>query len=180
MTRKRNPGMRVGYTRAAALAVLAASVLAAGCQEVAEPDLPTPEKVASYYSYDGSLDVELNGNVAEITIGQPASQLRQGGTLWAKVGPYVFLFTQETRSLIEDYPGLGGVRVITRVEGGPEVARALLSRNELTGVQWRRGLNVAGRARREGTDRPALLDDLVRWGEEHTQFRYNERYTKRY
>jgi len=76
-----------------------------------------------------------------------------------------------------EHPELAGVRVVTRVERGPEVARALLMRNELSGVLWRRSLNIAGRARLEGTERPTLLEDLVRWGEEHTEFEYNPRYT---
>lgn len=160
-------------------AVLALVALSAACQEVAEPGLPTPEQIEAYYAYEGGVQAELNGNVAEITVSQPAGQLRRGGTLWAKVGPYVLLFSRETQDLLEDHPGLGGVRVITTVEGGPEVARALLPRNELSDVLWRRGLNIAGRARLEGTDRPTLLDALVRWGEEHTQYEYSERYTRR-
>ena len=40
-------------------------------------------------------------------------------------------------------------------------------------------MNIAGHARRDGTDRVTLLEDLVRWGEHHTTFEYNERYTRR-
>jgi hypothetical protein len=69
--------------------------------------------------------------------------------------------------------------VVTQVAGGPEVARALLTRAELTGVLWRRSLNIAGKARRDGTDRPSLLEDLVSWGEDHTDFEYSPRYTGR-
>lgn len=172
-------GDRVAYTRGRAAVLVVLAALAAGCQEMAEPSLPTPEQIAAYYEYEGGVRAQLNGNVAEITIAQPSAQLRRGGTLWAKVGPYVLLFSQQTRELFQDHPGLQGVRVITTVAGGPEVARALLPRNELTDVLWRRGLNIAGRARLEGTDKPALLDALVRWGEDHTQYQYNERYTKR-
>ena len=81
--------------------------------------------------------------------------------------------------LLEDYPGVAGVRVVTRIRGGPEVARALLARTELTGVLWRRALNIAGRARLEGTEHPSLLEELVRWGEDHTEYEYNPRYTSR-
>jgi len=160
------------------LAVACLSVLAA-CQEVAEPSLPTPKEVASYYSYEGGVSAKLNGNVAEITVSQPTSQLSRGGKLWAKVGPYVLLFSKETKRLFDDYPGLAGVRVITRVSRGPEVARAMLARNELSEILWRRALNIAGKARVDGTAKPGLLDDLVRWGEDHTQFEYSSRYTRR-
>lgn len=155
------------------------AALTTGCAPSSELALPDAETVAAYYSYDGSLEARLNGNVAEITVAQPAAQLRRGGALWARVGPYVLLFTEETHRLLEENPGLAGVRVITRVEDGPEVARALLIRGELSGVLWRRSLNIAGRARREGTERPTLLEDLVRWGEDHTEFEYNPRYTAR-
>lgn len=160
--------------RALGCALAAASL--GGCQPRTESTLPTPAQIASYYSYEGGVDASLNGNVAEITVAQPAAQLRRGGSLWAKVGPYILLFSDETRRLLDDYPALGGVRVITTVAGGSEVARALLSRTELSDIQWRRALNIAGRARKEGTDRPALLDDLVRWGEEHTEYEYSKRY----
>jgi len=158
------------------LAVLAAACSLAACQPRGEPALPTVAQVASYYSYQGGVHAALNGNVAEITVPQPAAQLQRGGSLWAKVGPYILLFSDETRKLLDDYPALAGVRVITTVGRGTEVARALLARNELSDIQWRRALNIAGRARKEGTDRPALLDDLVRWGEEHTEYEYSKRY----
>lgn len=154
-----------------------AGMTATACQPAAEVVLPEPEAIAAYYSYDGSLEADLNGNVAEITVSQPAAQLRRGGALWARVGPYVLLFSEETFKLMEENPGLAGVRVITKVERGPEVARALLVRGELSGVLWRRSLNIAGKARLEGTERPTLLEELVRWGEDHTEYKYNPRYT---
>ena len=83
------------------------------------------------------------------------------------------LFTQETQQLFRDYPGLAGVRVITRTPDRGEVARVFLVRDTLTDVLWRRSLNIAGRARQDGTRRPSLLEDLVRWGEDHTEYEYN-------
>jgi len=171
-------GRRIDTRLAWVLPLALALVSASGCEEKGAPRLPTPEDVAGYYAYEGGVEVTMNGNVAEITVPQPASQLRRGGSLWAKVGPYVLLFSDETRRLLTDYPDLAGVRVITTVTGGPEVARALLTRTELTDLQWRRALNIAGRARKEGTEHPALLDDLVRWGEDHTEYAYSERYTR--
>jgi len=158
------------------LALVVAACSLAACRQSGEPALPAPAEMASYYSYQGGVHAALNGNVAEITVSQPAAQLRRGGSLWAKVGPYILLFSDETRKLLDDYPTLAGVRVITTVGGGPEVARALLARSELSDIQWRRALNIAGRARKDGTARPGLLDDLVRWGEQHTEYEYSKRY----
>jgi hypothetical protein len=150
----------------------------AGCGGPSELTLPKADDVESYYESQTGLEAELVGNVAVITVAQSPQQLRRGGSLWAKVGPYVYLFTEETYQLLEDYPGLAAVRVVTRV-GGAEVANALLPRDELSGVLWRRSLNIAGQARRDGTGRVTLLEDLVEWGEEHTDFTYNTRYTSR-
>jgi len=166
---------RRGTSRCAPFLMLAAL---AACQPARDLPLPDADQVVSYYEYDGDLQAEIAGNVAVLTVEQSAQQLRTGGTLWAKVGPYVFLFSDETRQLFLDYAGLAGVRVVTRV-GDAEVANALLARDELTGVLWRRSLNIAGRARRDGTSRMTLLEDLVEWGEDHTDFAYNPRYTQR-
>ncbi len=138
--------------------------------------VPTAEEVEAHYDYSGTLSVEIRGNVAEITVTQPTDQLRRGGTLWAKVGPYVLLFSEETRDLFEEFGGLAGVRVVTTTSGGREVARALLARDTLNELTWRRALNIAGRARKEGTRRPSLLEELVRWGEDHAEFEYDPRY----
>lgn len=156
---------------------LAAAATVAACVE--QPDLPVPSaaEVESYYSSVSDLTVEINGNVASIAVVQSASQLRRGGTLWARVGPYIYLFTEETHRLFEDFPGLAAVRVSTQTAGGVPVATALLTRDELSGVLWRRSLNIAGQARRDGTERPALLEDLIDWGEEHTEHEYSERYS---
>jgi hypothetical protein len=159
--------------------ILAVALASAGCPQAQDLTLPTPDEAAAYYTYQGGLEARVSGNVVELIAHQPTAQLRRGGSLWAKVGPYVLLFSEETHQLLEDYPGVAGVRVMTRIRGGPEVARALLPRTELTGVLWRRSMNIAGKARLQGTEHPSLLEDLVRWGEEHTEFEYNPRYTSR-
>jgi hypothetical protein len=158
---------------------LAAGLLAltSGCEEQ-ELTVPSAKQVEAAFSYDGSLSAEMNGNVAEVRVSQSDRDLRRGGTLWAKVGPYVVLFSEESERLFLEYPGLAGIRVITTTSGGTEVARALLPRDGLNDLTWRRALNIAGLARRDGTRRPTLLEDLVRWGEDHTDFEYNPRYTK--
>lgn len=160
------------------VAALVVALGAGACTESEELPLPTADEVESYYEYASDLQAEIVGNVAVITVEQSAQQLRSGGRLWAKVGPYIFLFTEETRQLFEDFPGLAGVRVITRV-GSAEVADALLAHETLSDILWRRSLNIAGRARRDGTKQVALLEDLVEWGEAHTEYTYNERFTRR-
>ena len=148
-----------------------------GCEE---PDLSVPSsaEVEGAYTYGGGLSATMNGNVAEVTIVQADRQIRRGGTLWVKVGPYVLLFSKETEGLFRDYPGLAGVRAVTVTPDGAEVARALLARGTLNDLTWRRALNIAGVARRDGTRRPTLLEELVRWGEDHTEFSYNPRYSR--
>lgn len=160
------------------LPVIASGVLFASCQPPPPSALPTASDVETYYESESDLRADVSGNVATITVAQDPQQLRRGGALWAKVGPYIFLFTEETQQLFEDYPALAGVRVVTQV-GGSEVASALLHRGELTGVLWQRAQNIAGRARRDGSRQVTLLEDLVEWGEARTQFEYNERFLRR-
>lgn len=154
-----------------------AALLAAGCAE--EPlVVPTGEQVASLYTIQQSHEIEMNGNVAEISVVQSGDQLRRGGSLWARVGPYIFLFTPATRDAFSQYSGLAAVRVITRAPGGDEVARATLMRQSLNAITWNRALRVAGLARRDGTLRVSLLEDLIDFGEEHTEFEYSPRYVR--
>jgi hypothetical protein len=162
------------------LAALGAVLLAsAACQEPVDLTLPTEDQLREVYaSVPGLTEVSMNGNVAVIVVDQPAQQLRRGGSLWAKVGPYIYLFSEETRQLFNDYTGLAAVRVTTKT-GSSTVASALLSYDELTDVLWRRSLNISGLARRDGTERVTLLEDLIEWGEDHTEFEYNSRYVPR-
>lgn len=165
--------------RGIAAALLVALALPA-CQEDGAGDaLPTPSRVEESYTYRGELEAEVEGRVVELRATQPAEQLRRGGPLWARVGPYILLFSEETRGLFEEFPALEAVRVVTLTPEGEEVARAYLPRNALTEVTWRRSLNIAGRARRSGTEQPTLLEDLVRWGEDHTDFRYAPEFQSR-
>lgn len=156
---------------------MAIALLVAGCERSDLP-LPDADAVVAAYESDRPLSGDVVGNVAVLRVVQSAQQLRRGGTLWAKVGPYVFLFSEETQGLFDAYPGLAAVRVETTV-GDAQVASAMLTRGELSDVLWRRSLNISGRARTEGTDRMTLLEDLVDWGESHTEYEYNERYTRR-
>ncbi len=146
------------------------------------PDLsvPTESEAQAYFAGTSGVTVEISGNVVVVNVNQPFQQVRRGGSLWAKVGPYIYLFSDETERLFTDFRGLAGVRVITRTGASRErVATVLLARGALTGVTWRRAKNIAGRARLEGTKRPSLLEELVRWGEDHTEFEYSARYVPR-
>ncbi|HEX6133568.1 MAG TPA: hypothetical protein VFZ24_06380 [Longimicrobiales bacterium] len=142
----------------------------------ADLTLPTPAAVESTYARHGlEAEYRYSGNVLEVVVQQPQDQLRRGGPLWARVGPYIYLFTPATRDLFEQYPGIAGVRVIT-MAGNVEVARALLVRDALNELTWRRAIHVLGTALEQGTQRPSTMDALARYGEEITTYEYNPRY----
>ena len=160
------------------LPMLGVVVIAAGCAEQSGLPLPNAGEVETYYEVDAALEAQVVGNVATVRIAQDPTLIRRGGALWAKVGPYIYLFSEETHQLFLDYPGLAGVRFVTYV-GDADVASALLERAELSDVLWRRAKNIAGQARRDGSSRVTLLEDLVEWGEDHTEYEYNSRFTRR-
>ncbi len=168
----------MSINRKAIIHVLAMSLVLAplGCEEV-DLALPSEADVGEHYASSADVSVRLSGNVVELTVDQPIRQVRRGGSLWAKVGPYIYLFSSETETLLREYPGLSGVRVITRTGGNEvEVARAFLHRESLNELTWRRARNIAGKARTQGTRRPVLLEDLVEWGQDHTEFGYNKEF----
>ncbi len=160
------------------VALVAWGLAIPGCQTERGGPLVTPsaEEVASYYEYAGDLVVAMSGNVAQVTVGIDREEYRMGGRVWAMASPYIFLFSPATKSAFEDYSGLGGVRVIVHYEDHTILAQALLERGELSEATWSRALNVAGYARTKGTESPGFMRDLVRWGEEHTDFQYNPDY----
>lgn len=165
---------------------LAAALLAllAGCdlleQGLARQTLPTVAQVDSIYSAgDAPPDsVRISGNIVEVHYDQPIDQLRRGGSLWARVGPYIYLFSPATRALMERFEDVGAVRVITVASDGTEIARALLPRSGMSEIRWRRSLNLLGHALQEGSRRPTRLEDLVQWGERNTTYEYNRRFTQ--
>jgi len=149
----------------------------AGCErEAPERPVPSAAEIAAYYDYAGELSVEISGNVAQVSVTIDPGEYARGGDLWAKAFPYIFLFSPGTREAFREHPGLGGVRVMTRHPGGDIMAQARLERGQLTEATWRQALNVAGQARREGTERPGYMSDLVRFGEQRTDFQYNPDY----
>ncbi|TVP75535.1 MAG: hypothetical protein EA352_08085 [Gemmatimonadales bacterium] len=167
---------------AAVLLCLLLVAAATGCDQIPQPgqdrpDPPTAEEMAGYYSFGGGeLDVTMSGNVARVTVTLDPETYRMGGTTWARAIPYLFLFTSGTRDAFREHEGLGGVRVRTRHPGGDIMAEALLERGALSERNWIRAINQAGEARREATQRPGLMMDVIRWGEDHTDFQYNPEY----
>jgi hypothetical protein len=120
-------------------------------------------------------DVRYSGNVVELVVQQERAQLQRGGQLWARVGPYIYVFSPATRELFETYEGLAGVRAITQADG-QEVARVLLLADALNEITWRRARSLLGEALDQGTARPVTMDRLVQFGEQHTTFEYNPAY----
>jgi len=172
--------MKHAYAPRMAMVVLFAALVLGGCDKIFPPraDLTLPEldDVRETYERHGiTAEYRYSGNVVEMVVEQPIDQLRRGGPLWARVGPYIYLFSPGTRELFERYPGLAGVRAIT-MAGGEEVARALLVRDALNEYSWPRSRSLLAEALEQGTARPSTMNSLMQFGEQHTQHRYNPRY----
>src|SRR5690554_4862427 len=79
-----------------------------------DPSLPAVEETAQLYERHGiDGEASLSGNVVELRVTQDAAQLRRGGSLWARVGPYIYLFAPATKELFDTWGGVAAVRVIT-------------------------------------------------------------------
>jgi len=164
--------------RRAGQAAFAAVVLASttACAERPQLTLPTDAELAGLYG-EGST-VTLNGNVVDVQVNQPADQLRRGGSTWAKVGPFIYLFSPQTQEIFETWSGVGGVRVTTTDGRDSLVARAMLPRATLNSLTWPRALHLVGKARLEGTRRPSYMLDLIEYGEENAEYEYSTRYVQ--
>jgi hypothetical protein len=154
-------------------------VLGTACDRILprrDLNLPEVSVVETAYQRHGlEAEYRYSGNVLEVVVQQPAAQLQRGGTLWARVGPYIYLFTPATRDLLEQYEGVAGVRVITMV-GDVEVARAMLPRDALNESTWNRALSTLSTALEQGTERPSTMERLVTFGEQITTYEYNPDY----
>lgn len=167
-------------SRGAVIALVATAALATACDRFGRHEEPMPPlaEVERIYTENGlhDADIAVDGNVIVITGRMDSDHLRRGGSLWARVGPYIHLFNPGTQIVWDQYPGVAAVRAIMKTADGTEVARATLAKGELNELTWRRSLNLLGHAINEGTRRPSLLLDLVEWGEQHTTHRYNPEY----
>ena len=153
--------------RALLLSALALSGCGGGDDRPIE--LPGPAAAAEY---GDSLSGAVSGNVFELRVPMSPELLR-GGTIWARGGPFFYLFSRPTQELFLRYPDLAGVRVVTEDAAGEEIARAMLPRGELSEFEWERALRLAAVAQQQGTDRPRRIEELIEWGEEHTTFEYS-------
>lgn len=163
--------------RALAAAALAAAVglSAPGCEEETEgPELPPSTELEGIYG--DRAEVSLNGNVVDVRARQPARQLERGGSIWARVGPYIYLFSPQTQEIFEQWPGVAAVRVRTVTDGGGWVAEATLRRDALNAITWKDARRRVARAREQGTEKPGYMEDLVDYGEDRTDHRYNPEY----
>ena len=157
--------------------MLVAAVAAfAACDSPEELRLPTDDDLTGLYGETPK--VTLNGNVVDVEVYQSADQLRRGGATWAKVGPFIYLFSPQTKDIFESWSGVGGVRVTTTDGRGRMVGRAMLPRGTLNRLTWSRAINLVGKARLEGTRRPSYILDLIEYGEETADFEYSSTYVK--
>jgi hypothetical protein len=167
----------VNRVRTASFAVMVATAAAlTGCDRQEELRLPTDADLTGLYGEGPT--VTLNGNVVDVEVYQAADQLRRGGATWAKVGPFIYLFSPQTQDIFASWSGVGGVRVTTTDGRGRMIARAMLARATLNSLTWPRAINLVGKARLEGTRRPSYILDLIEYGEETADFEYSTRYVK--
>lgn len=144
---------------------------ATGCGgEPAVWELPDPATVAEWYG--PGTEASIDGNVLEIRGTVERSHIERGGRIWARASPYFYLFNVHIRQLLLDYPDLAAVRATTYTANGVEVARALVTREGLSGPRWNEALARTSLAQQEGTSNPGLVERLTRFGEENTEYEY--------
>jgi hypothetical protein len=135
--------------------------------------LPDPSVAAAWYG-EGT-EARIDGNVLEIRGTMDADHLRRGGRIWARSGPFFYLFNVHVQALLRDYPDLAAVRVQTFTPEGEPVAEAMITRDALNEYRWREALARASQAQQEGTTNPRVVERLIQFGEDHSRFRYHAR-----
>ncbi len=180
-TRMINPGpTRRGTAWPLLGAVLALGLATSACREPVDLTLPSDETAADYYASASVRGVELSGNVAVVTVVQRAADLRRGGSLWAKMGPYIHIFSPATEELLRDHPGVAGVRVRTVTSADTEVASVLLERVTLNDITWKTArAHVAHALTDEGAEQVRSIERLVQYGERRTTHEYNPAFMRR-
>lgn len=134
--------------------------------------LPDPERVTTWFG-EGT-EASISGNVLEIRGSVDPDHLRRGGRIWARSGPYFYLFNVHVHNLFEEFPDLAAVRAITRTADGQEIARATLVRAEFPEPRWREALARSSLAQSQGTENPRNIERLIQFGEDHTRFEYRD------
>lgn len=154
------------------LVALLTTTLLAGCGTGEEEPwvLPDPDVVTEWFG-EGT-EATLDGNVLEIRGRMDPQHLRRGGRIWERSGPYFYLFNVHVQRILEEYPDLAGVRARTFDSRGEEVARAMLSRERINDIRWNEALARTSLAQRDGTQSPRLLERLIAFGEDHTEYWY--------
>lgn len=161
----------------AAVALLLLAFGLSGCdRDGRPPEMPDPAAAAERYG--ASAEAEVRGNLLELRIVM-ADEMLRGGGIWARSGPFFYLFSPPTRDLFVEYPDLAAIRVVTVTQAGDEVARAELLRGTLSEPRWREALYRSAVAQRDGTERPRTLEELTFFGEDHTSFEYNPEFAGR-
>lgn len=160
--------------------LLGLALVAGACREPANLTLPTDEAAAGYYTSPAVREVEMNGNVAVVTVVQRSDDLRRGGRLWAKMGPYIHIFSPATEQLMRDHPGLAGVRIRTVTTSDTEIASVLLERATLNDITWPAArAHVAHALTNEGAEQVRSIERLVQYGERRTTHEYNPAFLRR-
>lgn len=156
------------------LIVAALVGITAACGSESPEDWELPDTATAQEWFGEDAKVSFSGNVLELRGTIPAEFLRRGGSLWGQSGPYFYIFNVKVQELLEQYPDIGGVRAIAYSEDGTEVARAMLRRDAISGGQFLHGVRLASRAQAEGTESPRLVQDLIQFGEDFTEFSYGD------
>lgn len=143
-----------------------------------EGPLVLPDEATIEAAFGEGVEAEVSGNLVRLTVQMPEG-FERGGSLWAKSGPYFYLFTTATRDLFAGYEDIAALEVSAVTEEGVEVARARLLRTDLNAITWRRALAYASQAQTEGTESPGHVDRLVRWGEDIAEHEYNPDFVPR-
>lgn len=175
MTTRSTP-TSAGRARTAIAVAVGLALAVAACED---PELALPSESEVRELYGPAAEVALNGNVLDVRVEQDPGQLARGGSLWARVGPYIYLFSPQTREVFERFDGLAAVRVRTFRPDGERVAEGMLRRDTLTSVTWREATRRVARAREQGTERPRYMEELIRFGEDYAEYEYAPRHRDR-